>query len=140
MKQPNNFQHQVLKLVGLGIRSTSSIFDALTDNVKLGGMQQVQDCLDEMRSDSVLALRGEKWEFGVVGFAELNHYELLGKQSTGEVRTVAAPARGTSGSYDGAELSATCPRRGAYDFLACPSLVGGQRVMHKTHHLATLGA
>jgi hypothetical protein len=140
MKKVNDFEHQVLKLIGLGIRSTSSIFDALTENVKHGGADYVMERLQVMAQAGSILLSAGKWEFAVRGFSELNHYELLAKQSTGEVRTVATSPRASSGQYDGAELSATCLRVGAYDFLACPSLVNNQRVMHRTSHLAKLGA
>lgn len=141
MKLVNNFEHQVLKLLGLGIRNTQSIYDALTEDVKRSGYDAYLEHMYGLQDAKTIVCSGDKWAYGVRGFSEFNHYEMLAKaESAGEL-TVAAPKKGFSSlHYDGAELLATCLRKGAYDYLACPSLVGGQRVMHRTSHLATLGA
>ena len=141
MKLVNNFEHQVLKLIGLGIRATKSIYDALTPDVKRSGYDAYIEHMNGLMEAKSITVHEGKWAFGVRGFNELNHYEMLARSDSGGELTVAKAKVGPSKDhYDGAELKATCLRGGAYDFLACPSLVNGERVAHRTSHLAALGA
>lgn len=66
----------------------------------------------------------------VVEIGELWHITQAGREFLAEkpVKKVKVAAGTTEGSYDGKELTRTCMRPGAYDFLQYPSLMGNERI------------
>lgn len=126
-------EHQILSMLAAGAQTSEMLFE----NLQKVGISELPGLADFV-TDTLAVY----YEQGLIEYTDGDW--TLGQE--GKVRLVVAaqrqdratPYKVAPGSYEGAELSVTCLRKGAYDYLACPSLIAGQLVPHRTHNLSTL--
>lgn len=130
----NSMQHEVLKLTFIQPRTSADLFRGLSSGVK--GTMTLTEFVTDITS--IMALDGHvTYADGIWDITSLGADTKQRLDSDNLPRRVGAIAAKRSyavakGSYDGAELRDTCLRKGAYDFLALPSLFANTLVPHKT--------
>jgi hypothetical protein len=116
-----NAHKDMLKRLAYGPKSTRSFTHGDTGNSQLS--VHFHRYLDEMAQAGlvvVISQHGEDlWHITEHGRKELEAPKLA------STRKIVAGT--TQGFYDGKELTRTCMRPGAYDFLQYPSLMGDER-------------
>jgi hypothetical protein len=127
-------QHEILKCLKLATMNSKDLYAALPPkSVRLMSVAElVTEVTSVMVVEGHLAYENSEWSLTQKGHTVLNY--LSWKPPAPAELTVAAKKSYTvaQGSYDGAELRDTCLRKGAYDFLALPSLYGTTSVPHRT--------
>ena len=129
--------HSILKMLVTEPLPSRVLFEGIPESNKrfLSLPEFVTDVTSVMAMDGYLHYEKELWTLTDNGRAMLNFLEY--KPPAPAVLTVAGKQRYNvpAGIYDGAELRGTCLRKGAYNFLALPSLYGNTLVDHPTAHI-----
>lgn len=93
--------------------------------------------LKVMKDSDLVSQSGNSFSLTLNGYAILNFLDLKAHWRKDASTTLVKQAMPLwSGIYEGNELKATCPRKGAYDYLSLPSLMSGALVPHSQAHLA----
>jgi uncharacterized Rossmann fold enzyme len=117
-----NAHKDLLKRLTFGPKSTKSFTHGDSGNSQLG--VHFQRYLDEMAQQGLVVVISQHGE-------DMWHITEHGRKNLDapKVATTRKIVAGTTvGDYDGRELTRTCQRPGAYDFLAYPSLMGDERI------------
>lgn len=135
---PNGIHNQVLLQLSLLPKGAGGLWEDLVHPLKrmISFSDFKTDCLGTLEAEGHITLTGSEYSLTPEGRAMLN---FLASQSVKpQTLTVAAKKEYTvpTGFYQGEELRISTFRRGAYDFLALPSLYGSEYKSHPTAHLA----
>lgn len=136
----NGVQHRLLKQLLEVPQGSQALYNQTTDEFK--GLYSLQDFITEgltsLSAEGYISYADTLWAITVQGRALANFLDM--KSRSKSIPTVAGSRdyQVPEGSYSGAELQATVHRRGAYDFLNCPSRYGEMRVQHPTAYIADL--
>ena len=130
----DGLHHNILQLLFGEAMTSESLYAALPTKAKrfVSLPELVTDVTSVMVADGYLEYDRPLWRITDRGIGMLNFVNH--KAAPPKVLSVAGKKEYTvpAGIYNGAELRDTCLRKGAYDFLALPSVYGDTHVPHRT--------
>lgn len=129
--KPDNLNHQILKHLFVGSKTSAELYKSIPRGKGFLSLTDfITDVVSVLYAEGYIAYTDGVWSLTSRGASTKNKLEAP-ERPVG----IVTPRRDytvDSRSYSGAELRDTCLRKGAYDFLALPSLYGNTLVPHRT--------
>ena len=135
-----SLQHHILKaLRNVEGKDAEGIWGTLLpQKIRLISLDDLRNAyLKTLRTSELVTQAGSIYSLTLDGYATLNFLNLKSdSKARNKLIMVKSADLKTSGRYLGEELTASCGRAGAYDFLGLPSRIGNELIPHPTAHLA----
>lgn len=133
-------QHHLLRSLLEVPQGSQALYNQTTADFK--GLYSLSDFVTDgltvLSEQGYISYADTLWTITVQGRALANFLSMKSRSKSIPSVAGAWDYQVPRGSYQGTELQATVHRRGAYDFLRCPSRYGDVLVQHPTAHVADL--
>ena len=134
--KPDNLNHEILKLLFTGSKTSAELYKGIPSGKGFLSLTDfITDVASVLSAEGYITYTDGVWDITSRGASIKSKLEAP-ERPVG----IITPKRDytvDSRSYSGLELKDTCLRKGAYDFLALPSLYGNTLVPHRTAGLYT---